>query len=63
MLHRIVKITALNANGGIVAQQELAEITFRKRGGMTIVPSKVLQEMLKEIDKGGAVFIEKVWAT
>lgn len=61
MLHKVIKIVALNSKGNIEAEHELTDITFAKNDAMAVLPSRVIKDMLKEVDKGGAIFIEKVW--
>lgn len=63
MLHKVVRIVVLNNKGSLVGSRELDEIVFSKNGSMTVLPSKILHEFMAEVDKGGAIFIEKVWAT
>ena len=63
MLHKVVRIVTLNSKGSFMGSRELDEIGFNKNGAMNVLPSKILQEFMAEVDKGGAIFIEKVWAT
>lgn len=62
MLSKVVRITALNDKGSIVSSHELTEIAFVKGDAMAVMPSRILKTLMKEVDKGGAIFIEKVWA-
>ena len=62
MFHKVIKIVAFNSKGTIVAQNELTDITFVKGDAMAVLPSRILKSMMKEVEKGGAIFIEKVWA-
>ena len=63
MLHKIVRIVVLNSKGSLVGSRELDELAFSKNGSMTVLPSRILEEFMAEVDKGGGIFIEKVWAT
>ena len=63
MLHKVVRIVVLNNKGSLVGSRELDEIIFSKNDSMTVLPSKILHEFMTEVDKGGCIFIEKVWAT
>lgn len=63
MLHKVVRIVVLNSKGSLIKSHELDEIGFNKNGAMNVLPSKILSEYMAEVDKGGAIFIEKVWAT
>ena len=63
MLHKVVRIVALNSKGLRIRAEELNEIVFNKDGSMSRLPSKILHEMMAEVDKGGGIFIEEVWAT
>ena len=63
MLHKVVRIVVLNSKGLRIRSEELDEIVFNKDGSMSRLPSKVLHEMMAEVDKGGGIFIEKVWAS
>lgn len=61
MLTKAIRITAYNVDGRLVTARELTEIAFHKDGSMAMLPSTVFKDMLKEVMKGGAIFIEKVW--
>ena len=63
MLHKVVRIVVLNNKGSLVGSRELDEIGFNKNGSMNVLPAKILNEFMAEVDKGGGIFIEKVWAT
>lgn len=63
MLHKVTRISALNSKGAVVNSQELTEIAFVKGDAMAVLPSRILKKMLKEhVERGGAIFIEKIWA-
>lgn len=63
MLNKVTRISALNNKGSIVSSQELTEIIFVKGDAMAVLPSRILKKMMKEhVERGGAIFIEKVWA-
>ena len=63
MLSKVVVIKALDSQGAVVARRELTEIVFHKNETMAVLPSKVLKSMMAVVEKGGAIFIEKVWTT
>ena len=63
MLNKVVMITVLDNKGHTVDATELTEIAFNKDGSMGMLPSKVFLAGMREVEKGGAIFIEKIWST
>ena len=61
MLTKKLQITCYNAKGKIEEQVEWDGIAFNKEGNMSIFPSRTFEKMLRVVDKGGAIFIERAW--
>lgn len=62
MLTKAIKMTVYDSNGNMINGAELTKITFNKDGSMAMIPSRLLREMMAEVEIGGAIFIEKIWA-
>ena len=61
MLNKQIKISSYNEIGKLVEQEECDEVPFNKNGTMTVGFSKMFNRMLKKVEKGGAMFIERIW--
>ena len=61
MLNKQIKISSFNEMGKLAEEYECEEVPFNKNGTMTLGHSKMFNRMLKKVEKGGAVFIERIW--
>lgn len=61
MLNKIIRITVYNCEGKEINISEVEGLASRSDGTLTASSSRILTFGLVEIEKGGAIFIERVW--
>jgi len=59
---KYIRITIFNSSGTATQRIELYTLKRRADGTLTSESSRIIADGIVEVEKGGAMFIERLWA-